>query len=288
MLGVVSAAVVSGAILTPVVVLVCARLLQPLFGYVTGVQLVELASFNQPLLKDLIVQAPGTYHHGIVCGALVEAAAREIGANPLLARVGAYYHDIGKGKNPVFFGENRRGENRHDSLLPQISADIIRRHVEEGIELGRQSGLPGPILDFIRQHHGTRLIGYFFHKAREEAQKHGDPPPDEAGYRYSGPKPQSREIALVMIGDMVVATARSVDEPSLPRLQKLVAHAIQQIAADDQLDECDLTLHDLAAIERSFALTLCALSGTRAEPTSEARPPLRVLEQEPKARLAGK
>jgi membrane-associated HD superfamily phosphohydrolase len=143
-------------------------------------------------------------------------------------------------------------------------------------------------VDFILQHHGTRLIGYFFHKAREEAQKRGEPPPDEADYRYPGPKPQSREIALVMIGDMVVATARSVDEPSLPRMQKVVAHAIQQVVADGQLDECDLTLHDLAVIERSFALTLCDLSGGRQKGPSEERPPLRVLAPEPQAKLAGK
>jgi len=253
------------------------------------VQLHELASFNHPLLKDLIVQAPGTYHHGIVCGALVEAAAREIGANPLLARVGAYYHDIGKGKNPVFFGENRRGENRHDSLQPSVSAQIIRRHVDDGVEVARKGGLPRPIIDFIVQHHGTRLIGYFFHKAQKELEGREDAKPiDETLFRYPGPKPQSREIALVMIGDMVVATARSVDEPSLPRLQKLVAHAIQAIAADGQLDGCDLTLHDLTAIERSFALTLLGLSGARPETPSEERPALRVLAQEPQARLAGK
>jgi putative nucleotidyltransferase with HDIG domain len=202
--------------------------------------------------------------------------------------VGAYYHDIGKGKNPLFFGENRRGENRHDSLQPQVSAQIIRRHVEDGVEIARKRGLPSPIVDFIRQHHGTRLIGYFFHRAREEAQKRGEPPPDEGEYRYPGPRPQSRETALVMIGDMVVATARSVDEPSLQRLQKLVAHAIQQIAADGQFDECDLTLHDLAAIERSFAVTLCSLSGARPEAAPEERPALRVLANEPQVKLAGK
>jgi len=173
-------------------------------------------------------------------------------------------------------------------LPPPVSAKIIRRHVDDGVEVARQAGLPGPIVDFIEQHHGTRLIGYFFHKAREEAQKRGEPPPDEAEYRYAGPRPQSREIALVMIGDMVVATARSVDEPSLPRMQKLVAHAVQQIAADGQLEECDMTLHDLAAIERSFALTLCGLSGARPEPPSEERPALRVLAQEPQVKLAGK
>ncbi|MFL5388374.1 MAG: HDIG domain-containing metalloprotein, partial [Myxococcales bacterium] len=263
-------------------------LLEALFGYVTDIELLKLANFNHPVLKDLIVQAPGTYHHAILSGQLVEAAARQIGANPLLARVGAYYHDIGKGKNPVFFGENRRGENRHDALQPSVSAQIIRRHVDDGVEVAHKGGLPRPIVDFILQHHGTRLIGYFFHKAREEAQKRGEPPPDEAEYRYPGAKPRSREIALVMIGDMVVATARSVDEPSLPRLQKLVAHAIQAIAADGQLDECDLTLHDLAAIERSFALTLLALSGARPETPPEERPALRVLAPEPKARLAGK
>src|SRR5205814_661078 len=183
-----------------VLVPVLARGLAPLFelavGYVTDMELLKLASFNHPVLKDLIVQAPGTYHHGIVIGQLVEAAAREIGANPLLARVGAYYHDIGKGKNPLYFGENQKGENRHDQLTAAMSAQIIQRHIADGIELARQAKLPRQVIDFISQHHGTRVIGYFLHRAKEEAERNGAPAPSEADFRYAGPKPQTRETAL--------------------------------------------------------------------------------------------
>jgi cyclic-di-AMP phosphodiesterase PgpH len=258
-----------------------------MFGYVTDVQLRELANFNHPLLKDLIVQAPGTYHHGIVIGAMVEAAARQIGANPLLARVGAYYHDIGKGKNPLFFGENQKGENRHDALGPQMSARIIHRHVTDGVELARAAKLPQVVIDFIVQHHGTRLIGYFFHKAKEEAERKGEPPPSDAEFRYGGPRPQTREAALVMIGDMVVATSRNVTEAPEETLRQLVDKAIQQIVSDGQLVECDLTLRDLDAVARSFAETLHGLHAARPEAPPDARPPLRVLEPVP-ARVAKK
>src|SRR5581483_11813662 len=139
---------------------------------------------------DLIVQAPGTYHHAILIGQLVEAAARQIGANPLLARVCAYYHDIGKGKNPLYFGENQKGENRHDQLAPGMSAQIIKKHVSDGIEMARQYKLPRAVADAIPQHHGTKLVGYFFHKALKEQEGKEGPPPDEAAFRYPGPKPQ--------------------------------------------------------------------------------------------------
>src|SRR5207248_9377853 len=231
----------AGAVILPLCALVLSPLLELLFGYVTDIELLKLANFNHPLLKDLIVQAPGTYHHGILIGQLVEAAAREIGANPLLARVGAYYHDIGKGKNPLFFGENQKGDNRHDALSSAMSAKIIHRHVTDGVELGRAAKLPPAVADFILQHHGTRLIGYFFHKAKEEAERKGEPPPAEADYRYPGPKPQTREAALVMIGDMVVATSRNVTEADAGTLRQLVDKAIQQIAGDGQLLDCDLT-----------------------------------------------
>src|SRR5256714_10422072 len=207
-------AVLGGARLVPSVVLLVAPAFEWMFGYVTDIQLRELANFNHPLLKDLIVQAPGTYHHGILIGAMVDAAAKEIGANPLLARVGAYYHDIGKGKNPLFFGENQRGENRLDGLTAQMSAEIIRRHVADGIELADQAKLPRQVTDFIPQHHGTRLIAYFLHRAKEEAERAGAAPPSEDDFRYLGPKPQTREAALVMIADMVVATSRNLAAPA--------------------------------------------------------------------------
>ena len=280
-------AAVGGALVAPLIVLLAAPAFEWMFGYVTDIQLRELANFNHPLLKDLIVQAPGTYHHGIVIGAMVDAAAREIGANPLLARVGAYYHDIGKGKNPLFFGENQKGDNRHEALPPQTSAKIIQRHVSDGVELARKAKLPQAIADFIVQHHGTRLIGYFFHKAKEEAERKGEPPPPDADYRYGGPRPQSREAALVMIGDMVVATSRNVTEADLATLRQLVDRAIQQIAADGQLLECDVTLRDLEAVARSFAETLHGIYSARPETPPDARPSLRVLEPVP-ARVAGK
>jgi cyclic-di-AMP phosphodiesterase PgpH len=279
---------VSGALLVPLVVLVAAPILEALFGYVTDAELVQLANFNHRLLKDLIVQAPGTYHHGIVIGTLVEAAAREIGANPLLARVGAYYHDIGKGKNPLFFGENQKGENRHDALPPAVSAKLIRKHVEDGVELARKSRLPQPVVDFIEQHHGTRLVGYFFHKAKDEASRKSEPPPDETEYRYAGPKPQTRETALVMMADMLVATSRTVSDGSLPALRQLADRTIQQIAMDGQLDDCELTMRDLESISRVFAQTLFDLDSTRREAPLETRASLHVLEPVPPVRAAGK
>ncbi|HZX97111.1 MAG TPA: HDIG domain-containing protein, partial [Myxococcales bacterium] len=189
--------VVGGAIILPLLALAVSPLLEALFGYVTDIELLKLTNLNHPMLKDLIVQAPGTYHHGIVIGQLVEAAAKVIGANPLLSKVGAYYHDIGKAKNPLYFGENQKGENRHDALTAQVSARLIQRHVADGIELAHQAKLPRQAIDFIAQHHGTRLIGYFFHRAKEEAERTGGPPPREEDFRYAGPKPQTREVALV-------------------------------------------------------------------------------------------
>src|SRR3989440_1865308 len=280
-------AVLGGALVVPLLVLLVAPAFEWMFGDVTDIQLRELANFNHPLLKDLIVQAPGTYHHGIVIGAMVDAAAMQIGANPLLARVGAYYHDIGKGKNPLFFGENQRGDNRHDALTPQMSARLIQKHVLDGVELARKAKLPQAVIDFIVQHHGTRLIGYFFHKAKEEAERKGEPPPPDAGFRYAGPKPQSREAALVMIGDMVVATSRNVTGGDAGTLRQLVDKAILQIAADGQLLECDLTMRDLDLVAGSFAGTLHGIYSARPEGPPDARPPLRVLESVP-ARVAGK
>ena len=280
-------AVLGGALVVPLLVLLVAPAFEWMFGYVTDIQLRELANFNHPLLKDLIVQAPGTYHHGIVIGAMVDAAAMQIGANPLLARVGAYYHDIGKGKNPLFFGENQRGENRHEAIEPQMSARLIHRHVTDGVELARKAKLPQAVIDFILQHHGTRLIGYFFHKAKEEAERKGEPPPSDAHFRYAGPKPQSREAALVMIGDMVVATSRNVTGGDAATLRQLVDKAIQQIASDGQLVECELTMRDLDLVAGSFAGTLHGIYSARPEVPPDARPPLRVLESVP-ARVAGK
>jgi putative nucleotidyltransferase with HDIG domain len=280
-LAVVLGAVLSGALILPLFVLVLSPALEALFGYVTDVELLKLANFNHPVLKDLIVQAPGTYHHAIVIGRLVEAAAREIGANPLLARVGAYYHDIGKGKNPLYFGENQKGENRLDGLTPVVAAEVIQRHVQEGVELARQAKLPRQVSDFIPQHHGTRLVAFFFHRAKEEAERTGTPPPREEDFRYAGPKPQTREAALVMIADMVVATSRNVVVATAEKLRALVDRAIQAVVAEGQLDECEITLRDLEQTARSFAGSLDRIYTARSDapPTT---PRLRVLEPEAK------
>ena len=274
----VAGAIVSGALILPLLALLFAPVLEAVFGYVTDIQLLKLANFNHPVLKDLIVQAPGTYHHAILIGQLVESAARAIGANPLLARVGAYYHDIGKGKNPLYFGENQKGDNRHDSISPLMSAQLIMRHVGEGVELARLNKLPRQVIDFIPQHHGTRLVGYFFHRAREEAERTGQPPPVEADYRYAGPKPQTREAALVMIADMVVATARNLQSVATEKLRGLVDRAIQAVVAEGQLDECEITLRDLELTAQSFARSLEALYTPRAEITPPPAPHLRVIE----------
>src|SRR6266436_6170802 len=272
-------AVLGGALLVPLLVLLAAPVFAWMFGYVTDIQLRELTNFNHPLLKDLIVQAPGTYHHGIVIGAMVEAAAQQIGANPLLARVGAYYHDIGKGKNPLCFGENQKGENRLEGLTPYASAEIIRRHVREGVELARQAKLPRQVVDFIEQHHGTRLIAYFFHRAREDAERAGAPSPREEEFRYVGPKPQTREAAMVMIAGMVVATSRNLAEPTAENLRALVDRAIQAVVAEGQLDQCEITLRDLEQTARSFALSLERIYTARSD-APPAAPRLRMLEPE--------
>jgi putative nucleotidyltransferase with HDIG domain len=270
--------VLGGALLIPLLALLISPVLETVFGYVTDIELLKLASFNHPVLKDLIVQAPGTYHHAILIGRLVEAAAVEIGANPLLARVGAYYHDIGKGKNPLYFGENQKGDNGHDELAPRESAYLILRHVSDGIAIARAAKLPKKIVDFIPQHHGTRLIGHFFHRAKDEAERRGLPPPNEADFRYLGPKPQTREAALVMIADMVVALSRSLTSAAPDKLRQLVEGGIQAAVTDGQLDDCDITLRDLDRTATSFVRSL-ELLYARAE-SSDSGPRLRVLEPE--------
>ena len=278
------------ALVAPMVVLALTPLVEIGFGYASDVKLLELANLNHPALKELIVQSPGTYHHSIIVGSLVEGAAEVIGANSLLARCCAYYHDIGKGKNPLFFGENQKGENRHDRLAPGMSAVIIKRHVTEGMELARQYKLPKVVTDVISQHHGTRLVGYFYHKACKEAESKPDAAGvDESVYRYSGPRPQFREAALVMIADAVEAASRSMPEPTTVKLQALVQKIINGVFSEGQLDECDLTLRDLNRIAQSFLHTLEGIYHTRpAYPSGavgEARPGLIDLSKPPAASL---
>ncbi|MBE2251166.1 MAG: HDIG domain-containing protein [Myxococcus sp.] len=259
-------AAASAAVAAPMLVLTLTPIAEVAFGYASDLKLLELANLNHPALKELVLQAPGTYHHSIIMGSLVEAAAEAIGANPLLARSCAYYHDIGKGRNPAFFGENQKGSNAHDGLAPQMSAVIIKRHVTEGLEMARQYKLPRRVADAIPQHHGTRVVGYFFHRAQREQEGLDDPPPiDESIYRYPGPRPQFQEAALCMIADAVEASCRSIVEPTSEKLRAQVQKMINLISSEGQLDECDLTLKDLAAVAESMVRTLDGIYHARPE-----------------------
>jgi putative nucleotidyltransferase with HDIG domain len=259
------AAVAAGALLLPILAVGLLPVVELVFGYVTDVKLLELANLNHPALKDLIVQAPGTYHHSVVMGSLAEAAADAVGANPLLAKVCAYYHDIGKTRNPSWFAENQRGENRHDDAAPSMSAVIVRRHVTDGIEIARRWKLPAPVAEVIQQHHGTRLVSFFYAKAKEAARAAGeDASLDEALYRYPGPRPQSVESALVMIADVCEASARALAEPpTRERLRAIVERRIHELFGEGQLDECPLTLRDLTAIGEAMLRALEAVYHVR-------------------------
>ncbi|MBK9293224.1 MAG: HDIG domain-containing protein [Oligoflexia bacterium] len=254
----VSAGFLSG-ILASFVTLTLIPFFENIFVYTTDVKLLELSNLNHPLLKELTVKAPGTYHHSLVVGSMCENAAEEIGANPLLARVCAYYHDIGKTHHAQYFIENQRpGENKHDQISPGMSKTVLVAHVKDGVEMGLKYKLGKPIIDVIEQHHGTTLISFFYHKAKEkeDAQMHEI---KEDEYRYPGPKPQFREAALCMLADSIEAAARSLDEPTPARLQNIVRNIIQKKFLDGQLDECNLTLKDLSLIEEAFARTLLSI-----------------------------
>lgn len=227
-------------------------LVETLFQYTTDIKLLELANLNSPVLRELMIKAPGTYHHSIVVGNLVESAAESIGANPLLARVAAYYHDIGKATKPLYFIENQAGEeNRHDKLTPSMSALILISHIKEGAELARENRLGQPIIDIIRQHHGTALIKFFYERAKSLAASTGQVVEDK-DFRYPGPKPQTREAGIVMLADCVEAASRTLVNPTPDRIQGLVQKLINNIFIDGQLDECELTLKNLHEIARSF------------------------------------
>lgn len=228
-------------------------------GYVTDLRLIEMATLDHPLLKELSVQAPGTWNHSMVMGMMSEAAADAIGANPIIARVGAYFHDIGKSKKPLYFVENQDlGENRHDKLSSSMSALIIKSHVKDGIELGHKHSLPAVIIDMIPQHHGTALIEYFYEKASKEAREANgeEAEVDESLYRYPGPKPQTREAGILMLADGVEAAARTLSEPTLDRIQGMVQKMVNKVFAGGQLNESELTLKDLHQIAKCFTRVL--------------------------------
>jgi len=266
-----AAAAFGGGLAAGVLVSAILPVVEWIFNYTTDIKLLELADLNHPALRELFMRAPGSYNHSIMVGNLCKEAAEAIGANPLLARVGAYYHDLGKGKNPHYFAENQRvGHNPHDKLKPNMSALILKAHVKDGLEIARQYGLPREIQDFIAQHHGTSLIAYFYHKAKS-LEDPSIPEVDEKDYRYPGPKPQTRETAICMLADGIEAASRAMPEPTHDRLAGLVQKMINKAFADGQLDECDLTLKDLNAIARAFIHVLCSMYHHRPQYPSDKK-----------------
>lgn len=235
----------------PIVIQGLLPIFESLFTVTTDITLLELSDLNRPLLRELAIRAPGTYTHSLIMANLSEAAAQRIGASPLLARVGCYYHDIGKMLKPEYFTENqglRGGRNPHDHLTPSMSALIIDSHVKDGIELGEENGLPKAIVDLIPEHHGTTVMEYFYNRAIElgvENVRRDD-------FRYDGPKPQTKEGGILMLADSVESAARTLTERTPNRVRQLVRRIVQQKFTAGELDECPLTLRDLHAIEESF------------------------------------
>jgi putative nucleotidyltransferase with HDIG domain len=246
-------------------------LVERCFAIVTDVSLLELGDGSHPLLQELVRRAPGTYTHSMTVATLAEPAAEAIGANPLLARVGSYFHDIGKMLKPHYFIENQAGENRHDALEPALSTLIIIGHVKDGVALAEQYRLPRPIVDFIQQHHGTTLVEYFYREALKQqesagnlpARGEGEPHPLEPTFRYPGPKPQTRENGIVMLADAVESSSRALAMPTPSSLRKLVHDLLMKRLLDGQFEESGLTLTELHVIEESLCKGLIALYHSR-------------------------
>ena len=251
------------AILSPFITFMILGLFEKSFDITTDVTLLELSDLNHVLLKRLSMEAPGTFHHSMVVGNLAEAAAKAIGANSLLARVGSYYHDIGKMEKPEYFIENQMdAENRHNLLSPNMSALILASHVKHGIEMAKKYGIPKLIRDFIPEHHGTSLMSYFYNKALENK---GETEVNEADFRYPGPKPQSKETGIVMLADSVEAATRTVKNPNPNKIRAFVEELVDKRFREGELDECDLTLRDLKMIVDAFMPILSGVFQHRIE-----------------------
>lgn len=243
-----------------------APIMELLFGYTSRFRLMELLNLEQPLLQELMVKAPGTYHHSLIVSNMVEAGARAIGANALLAKVAALYHDIGKLKSPHYFIENIScKENRHNKLAPSMSALILIAHVKKGVELAREHHLGQQITDLIGQHHGTTLIAYFHHKAKELAEAKGDDPIREEDYRYPGPKPQTKEAGLILLADAIEASSRTLVDPTPSRIKGHIQNIVRKIHDEGELDDCQLTLKDLTLLSDTFQRILTGIFHQRIE-----------------------
>jgi len=251
--------VVNG-IVSSIVVIGVLPVFEYIFRVVTNISLLELSDFNHPILKKMILEAPGTYQHSLVVANLAEAAAEAIGANPLLARVGAYYHDIGKINRSNYFVENQIPyRDVHKGLKPSISKLIIINHVKEGVELAKKYHLNPNIIDFITQHHGRSLVYYFYQRAKELEPGSED----EEEYRYPGPRPQSKEVAIVSLADTIEALSRTLEEPTPSRIEEMVKEVVRKKFIEGELDESELTLKDLEKITNSFIRILNAIFHTR-------------------------
>ena len=244
------------AVMSPVIAFGLLIFYEKVFKVTTDLTLLELSDFNHPLLKELSSKAPGTFHHSIIMGNLSEAAAESIGANSILARVGCYYHDIGKMSKPQFFIENQLDQNnKHNELNPTMSTKIIISHVRDGIEMAKKQRLPQQIIDFIPMHHGTTLVAYFYDKAQSSSKEEIS----DQTYRYPGPKPQTKETGIVMLADAIEASTRTIEEPSPQKLENNIREVIRRRFMEGELDECDLTLKDLTKIKDSFLKILVGI-----------------------------
>ncbi|MFQ5707601.1 MAG: HD family phosphohydrolase [bacterium] len=236
--------------LSPILAYGLMIIIEYVFRIPTDSTLLELSDLNKPLLRQLAIRAPGTYHHSLLVGNLAEAAAEAINANALLTRVGAYYHDIGKMEKPEYFVENQKGgRNPHEKLTPNMSCLILINHVKRGLEIAEQNSLPQEIVDFIPRHHGTNLIRFFYEKALSENQ---GTEINEADFRYPGPKPDTKETGIVMLADAVEAASRTLKDPTVSRIRGMINNICQERLADSELDECPLTLRDMNEVKKSF------------------------------------
>jgi rRNA maturation RNase YbeY len=239
--------------------------LETAFSLTTGIKLVELANTNLPLLRRLAFEAPGTFQHSLMVANLSKAGCEEIGADSVLAYTGALYHDVGKIYRPEYFIENQRpGENRHDRLQPSLSALILIAHVKDGLELAAEHHLPEPLLDAIAEHHGTRLITYFYSRAKEQHDPHTGELQEEK-FRYPGPRPRSKAMGVLMLADAVEAACRSLEDPSSAKLRTVIQAITNDCLRDGQLDETDLTLGDLARIGEAFQRVLSHIHHRRVD-----------------------
>jgi hypothetical protein len=260
-----------GGFISAVTVLILMPVFEVSFNYLTPIKLLEYGSLNHPLLREMIVRAPGTYHHSHMVGTLAEAASEAIGADSLFARVASYFHDIGKMKKPPYFIENQPpNEDRHAGLSPSMSALIINSHVKDGLEMAKEYNLPQRIADIIPQHQGTKLISYFYNKAKE-AEKASLHVIDEREFRYPGPKPQTREAGIILLADTSEAATRALKDRSPARIEEVVLNMINRNFIDGQLDECELTLKDLHTIAKSFTRILVGIYHQRVEYPPDAK-----------------